>query len=188
MRTEVPPALTGLLRRRSVSGVSGTSRDHPVVWNDVTNFWALTKYEDIRFVSGNPAKFTSTKGITIPDPAQPEPVQEGNLIFSDPPRHRQLRKLINSGFTRRQVTLLEPKVREIVKGILDDIEPSPSLEFADEIASPLPTRLIAEMLGAPPTTGSGSGSGPMRRWVLPIPTSKWTTWWLWASCTSTSPS
>lgn len=122
----------------------------PVVWNDVTNFWALTKYEDVRFVSGHPMAFSSTKGITIPDPAMPSPVQEGNLIFTDPPRHRQLRKLINSGFTRRQVTLLEPKVREIVKGILDDVDPSREYEFADEIASPLPTRMIAEMLGAPP--------------------------------------
>ncbi len=121
----------------------------PVVWNDVANFWALAKYEDIRFVSSSPALFTSTKGISIPDPAQPEPVQEGNLIFTDPPRHRQLRKLINAGFTRRQVTLLEPKVRAIVKGIVDDIDPSMPHEFAEEIASPLPTRLIAEMLGAP---------------------------------------
>jgi len=122
----------------------------PVVWNDVTKFWALTKYEDVRFVSGQPLKFTSTKGITIPDPAQPEPVQEGNLIFTDPPRHRQLRKLINSGFTRRQVTLLEPKVREIVKGIVDHVDTSREYEFAEEIAAPLPTRMIAEMLGAPP--------------------------------------
>jgi len=122
----------------------------PIVWNDATNFWALTKYEDIRYVSGHPLTFTSTKGITIPDPSQPEPVQEGNLIFTDPPRHRQLRKLINSGFTRRQVTLLEPKVREIVKGILDEVDPSREYEFAEEIAAPLPTRLIAEMLGAPP--------------------------------------
>ena len=122
----------------------------PIVWNDATNFWALTKYEDIRYVSGHPLTFTSTKGITIPDPSQPEPVQEGNLIFTDPPRHRQLRKLINSGFTRRQVTLLEPKVREIVKGILDGVDPSREYEFAEEIAAPLPTRLIAEMLGAPP--------------------------------------
>ncbi|HET9565251.1 MAG TPA: cytochrome P450, partial [Mycobacterium sp.] len=53
----------------------------PVVWNDVTKFWALLKYEDIRYVSSNPALFTSTKGITIPDPALPgNPVQEGNLI------------------------------------------------------------------------------------------------------------
>src|ERR1700712_3360882 len=102
----------------------------PVVWNDVTKFWALTKYEDVRFVSGHPGLFTSTKGITIPDPGQPEPVQEGNLIFTDPPRHRQLRKLLNSGFTRRQVTLLEPKVREIVKGILDGVDLTREHEFA----------------------------------------------------------
>lgn len=121
----------------------------PVVWNDVTNFWALLKYEDIRFVSGHPLTFTSTKGITIPDPSQLEPVQEGNLIFTDPPRHRQLRKLINSGFTRRQVQLLEPKVREIVRGIVDNIDPTQTQQFAEDIASPLPTRLIAEMLGAP---------------------------------------
>lgn len=121
----------------------------PVVWNDVTNFWALLKYEDVRYVSGHPLAFSSTKGITIPDPTQPEPVQEGNLIFTDPPRHRQLRKLINSGFTRRQVQLLEPKVRQIVKGIVDGVDPSREYEFAEEIAAPLPTRMIAEMLGAP---------------------------------------
>jgi cytochrome P450 len=122
----------------------------PVCWNDVTKFWALLKYEDIRFVSSSPALFTSTKGITIPDPAMPSPVQEGNLIFSDPPRHRQLRKLINSGFTRRRVAVLEPKIRDIVRGILDGIEPGSVQEFAEEIAAPLPTRMIAELIGAPP--------------------------------------
>ena len=122
----------------------------PVCWNDVTNFWALLKYEDIRFVSSSPALFTSTKGITIPDPAMPSPVQEGNLIFSDPPRHRQLRKLINSGFTRRRVAVLETKIREIVRGILVGVEPGSVHEFAEEIAAPLPTRMIAELIGAPP--------------------------------------
>jgi len=122
----------------------------PVCWNDVTNFWALLKYEDVRFVSSNPALFSSTKGITIPDPALANPVQEGSLIFTDPPRHRQLRKLINAGFTRRQVAILEPKIREIVRGILDGVEPGSTHEFAEEIAAPLPTRIIAELLGAPP--------------------------------------
>ncbi len=122
----------------------------PVCWNDVTNFWALLKYEDIRFVSINPAMFSSANGITIPDPALTNPVQKGSLIFSDPPRHRQLRKLINSGFTRRQVAILEPKIREIVRGILDGIDPGSTHEFAEEIAAPLPTRIIAELLGAPP--------------------------------------
>ena len=38
----------------------------PVCWNDVTNFWALLKYEDIRFVSSSPAMFTSTKASPSP--------------------------------------------------------------------------------------------------------------------------
>jgi cytochrome P450 len=101
-------------------------------------------------VSSNPALFSSTKGVTIPDPAMANPVQQGSLIFTDPPRHRQLRKLINSGFTRRRVAVLEPKIREIVRGILDGIEPDSVHEFAEEIAAPLPTRMIAELIGAPP--------------------------------------
>ncbi|OBK26574.1 cytochrome [Mycobacterium asiaticum] len=122
----------------------------PVHWNDVTKFWALLKYEDIRYVSSTPALFTSTKGISIPDPEMPNPVQEGNLIFTDPPRHRQMRKLINSGFTRRRVAVLEPKIREIVRGVLDEVAPDSVHEFAEEIAAPLPTRMIAELIGAPP--------------------------------------
>ena len=122
----------------------------PVCWNDVTKFWALLKYEDIRYVSTNPDRFSSARGITIPDPVMPNPVQEGNLIFTDPPRHRQLRKLINTGFTRRQVAILEPKVREIVYGVLENVRADSTVEFADELAAPLPTRMIAELLGAPP--------------------------------------
>lgn len=122
----------------------------PVCWNEPTEFWALLKYDDIRFVSTNPAMFSSARGVSIPDPAIPNPVQEGNLIFTDPPRHRQLRKLINSGFTRRQVQLLEPKLREFARRILDKVDPSSTSEFAEEIAAPLPTWMIAELLGARP--------------------------------------
>ncbi|MCV7153046.1 cytochrome P450 [Mycolicibacterium pyrenivorans] len=122
--------------------------DDPVSWNDAAGFWALLKYEDVRFVSTNPALFTSAKGITVPDPAIENPVLDGSLIFTDPPRHRQLRKLINAGFTRRQVAILEPKLRAFARTALDAIDPS-ATEFAEQIAAPLPTRMIAELLGAP---------------------------------------
>jgi cytochrome P450 len=122
----------------------------PVCWNDVTKFWALLKYEDVRFVSSNPGLFSSAYGITLPDPAMPSAAVPGNLIFTDPPRHRQLRKLISAGFTKRQVGLLAVKIRDLVNGILVDVEPEAEFEFAEGIAAPLPTRLIAEILGAPP--------------------------------------
>jgi cytochrome P450 len=121
----------------------------PVCWNDEHGFWALLKYEDIRFVSTNPALFSSAKGITIPDPAVANPVMDGNLIFADPPRHRQLRRLINAGFTRRQVAVLEPKLRSFARAALEAIDPSSGVEFAEQVAAPLPTRMIAELIGAP---------------------------------------
>jgi cytochrome P450 len=119
----------------------------PVCWNDVTKFWALLKYDDVRFVSSHPDTFTSTKGINIPDGRMPSPVQEGNLIFTDPPRHRQLRNLMNPGFTRRQGTLLEPSIRETVGGMLGGIQSDSVHDFVDTIAAPLPAHVIAELLG-----------------------------------------
>lgn len=125
-------------------------RTDPVHWNDEGKFWCLLRYEDIRFVSSNPRLFTSTKGITIPEPGQDDMVQEGNLIFTDPPRHRQLRKLVSAGFTPKQVAALHPKVVEIVTGIMTDVADGGEVEFAERVAAPLPTLLIAELLGAPP--------------------------------------
>jgi cytochrome P450 len=122
----------------------------PVCWNDVTKFWALLRYDDIRFVSTNPALFTSTQGINIPDGDMPTPVQEGNLIFMDPPRHRGLRKLVNFGFTRRRLAMLEPKIRGYVSELLDGITPGSEQEFIEKIAAPLPAHVIAELLGVAP--------------------------------------
>jgi cytochrome P450 len=121
----------------------------PVCWNAEHGFWALLKYEDVRFASTNPALFSSARGITIPDPTLENPVLDGSLIFSDPPRHRQLRKLINTGFTRRQVSILEPKLRAFARSALEAIDPHRGIDFAEQIAAPLPTRMIAELLGAP---------------------------------------
>ena len=35
----------------------------PVCWNDVTDFWALLKYEDVRFVSSSPAAMYCAFGL-----------------------------------------------------------------------------------------------------------------------------
>ena len=45
----------------------------PVCWNDVTKFWALLKYEDIRYVSTEPGTTSPRPVITLPDPAMPTP-------------------------------------------------------------------------------------------------------------------
>jgi cytochrome P450 len=44
---------------------------------------------------------------------------------------------------------LEPRIRELVGGLVERLENGRQLDFAEEVAGPLPTIVIAEMLGAP---------------------------------------
>lgn len=61
----------------------------PVCWNSDAGFWALLKYEAIRFVSTNPALFSSAKRITITDPAMKNAVLEGTRLYTGPLRRRR---------------------------------------------------------------------------------------------------
>lgn len=122
----------------------------PVHWYEPSEFWGLFRYRDVRYVSCNPDLFSSASGVTVPEPGVAPPTQEGNILFTDPPRHRQLRKLVSSGFTPRHVAALETMVERVVEEVLDDVSPGSPYDFAEEIAAPLPTRVIAELLGAPP--------------------------------------
>lgn len=72
------------------------------------------------------------------------------FIFSDPPRHTRLRNLIAKAFTPRSVANLEPRVRELGRGMLDAVLDRGTMDLAAEFAGPLPMIVIAEMLGIPP--------------------------------------
>ena len=70
-------------------------------------------------------------------------------LFLDPPRHTQLRRLINQGFTPRLVRALEPRIRQVVDELLDAVVEKESFDAVADLAYPLPAIVIAEMLGLP---------------------------------------
>jgi cytochrome P450 family 142 subfamily A polypeptide 1 len=118
-------------------------KESPVHWDERNNLWAIARHEDLAFISTHPELFCSGEGYRPgvgPDPS---------LISQDPPRHTQLRRLINKGFTPRMVAQLEPHVRELVRRTLDKIAPRGGCDFVEEVATPLPMLVIAELLGFP---------------------------------------
>ena len=138
----------------------------PVYWNEGgdnwNGFWAITKYEDVRFISRNPELFISSKGIAGPgirpealaemmqnDPANAAQATGGNasVITMDPPRHVKMRLLVNKGFTPRAVNALEPEIRRITNEILDKIAGTGECDFVLEVASQLPLAVICGMMG-----------------------------------------
>lgn len=124
-------------------------REAPVYWHEERGFWALSRYEDVRFVSIHPELFTSTQGVMIPDEGAMTPDRQDLMIFADPPRHRRLRTVMKTRFTPGRIVHLEPRIREIARGVVEGITRGPVIDFAEQVAAPLPTVVIAELLGAP---------------------------------------
>jgi cytochrome P450 len=67
----------------------------------------------------------------------------------DPPQHRQYRNLVSHAFTPRAIDRLRGRVATITQELLDEAQSVGTMDFATEIAYPLPTIVIAEMLGVP---------------------------------------
>ncbi len=128
-------------------------REDPVHWNpeaDGSGFWAVTRYEDIRHVHRNVEVFSSEIGGTSLEDLDPEHVEaRKSLIDMDPPRHDQLRGLINRRFTPRAVYVWEEQVRKVTREVLDAALSRGEFDFVREISSEIPMQIFAEILGVP---------------------------------------
>ncbi|GHO45847.1 cytochrome P450 [Ktedonospora formicarum] len=84
-----------------------------------------------------------------------------SLQFLDPPRHHQLRRLVSQAFTPRVVEQLVAHITSVVSELLDSLHSSDRLiDFATQIASPLPALVIASLLGVSPHR-----QNDFRRWA-----------------------
>jgi len=72
-----------------------------------------------------------------------------SMVFLDPPRHTQLRNLVNKAFTPRMVTDFMPRITAITNELLSNLGTSGELDIVNDIAVPLPVRVIAEIIGIP---------------------------------------
>jgi cytochrome P450 len=72
-----------------------------------------------------------------------------NLIWTDPPKHRQLRGLVNQAFTPKTVARLRPRVADIAAELITGL-PNGDVDIVDALAYPLPVTVIAELLGVSP--------------------------------------
>jgi cytochrome P450 len=128
-------------------------REDPVHWNpepDGAGFWAVTRYEDIRFVHRHPEIYSSELGGTSLEDLEPEHIEaRKSMLDMDPPRHDELRGLIGRRFTPRAVTVWEDQVRRVTNEVLDRALPMGSFDFVREVSSEIPMQVFAEILGVP---------------------------------------
>jgi cytochrome P450 len=124
---------------------------HPVYRNPRTGLWAISRYDDVYEALREPRLFSSRR-IGVP-PGAPGTSERRMpmMILMDPPEHDELRNLVNRAFTPRRIAALEPRVRQIARELIDGFAERGSCDLWAEFAAPLPTTVIAELLGIPPS-------------------------------------
>lgn len=103
---------------------------------DVPGFWALTKYDDVHAAYRDPATFSSAQGILLrPGEYGADPGGGRTLALTDPPRHRQLRGLVDNWFTVRSVRILELEMRDVAREVVMRALDRETCDFVTEIAA-----------------------------------------------------
>jgi cytochrome P450 len=138
-----------------------TLRDErPVSWHPplegtlipapVDGVWAITRNEDIAYVSKHPEIFSSAQGVQIE--AVPEDILDAaeSFLGMDGHMHSELRRLISSVFTPRQVKAIQDQVANQAVGIVDDLLKTADGDFVEQVSKRLPMWTIYEMVGLPP--------------------------------------
>jgi cytochrome P450 len=131
--------------------------EQPVFYADAFDVWVVSRYEDVRRVLMDPTRFSSAFQIRTPHAPAPgvtEILAAGHpevpaLLNEDPPAHRRTRDLVAKTFTPRRIALLEPQITAIVGELLDAMEPRGHADLVTDLATPLPLRVICELIGFP---------------------------------------
>ena len=121
---------------------------------DGPGFWVVTKYADVVTVGRDGAHLLLRPEARRRRRARRVQTndfeQGGNLMLTmDAPEHTRYRKLVNRGFTPRQIGALEDRIREQTNAILDEVIEQGTSDFVVDVAAELPLQVIAEMLGVP---------------------------------------
>lgn len=72
------------------------------------------------------------------------------FIFTDPPEHTWLRRLIMHQFTPQRIAGMRAHVEQIVHALLDAKKHERQLDLVQDVAYPLPVTIICRLLGVPP--------------------------------------
>ena len=120
----------------------------PLYHNPEIGFWALSRFDDVLAGLADWDALSSAKGTLI------EQIKSGNpppdmMIFNDPPRHEQLRRLIGRAFTPRRVVGLENEIRSMCATWLDPLVTAGGGEVVADLAGRLPSAVISTLLGVP---------------------------------------
>ena len=134
-------------------------RDHEPIswWNEHDGgkgFWAVTRYEDLLYVSQHVELFSSAQGITLEEIEGEDFHLRRNMLEYDPPEHTRYRRLVSKPFSRREVYGYEDGIRQLARDVVLDAQGlGDRFDYVDRVAKQLPMKMLGRLLGVPDSDG-----------------------------------
>jgi cytochrome P450 len=125
----------------------------------------LSRYDDVVAVYRD-ARASSDKKVEFKPKFGDSPLYEHHttsLVFSDPPLHTRVRRLIMGALNQRAIARMEGQVGTLVAGLLDHFAPGETIDVIERFAARIPVEVIGNLLDIP-----HAERGPLRAWSLAI--------------------
>jgi cytochrome P450 len=128
----------------------------PLYHNAAYDFYALSRFDDVLAASTDWRTYSSARGTVLEMiDTSPEGAAMfggdggGMMIFMDPPRHDDLRRLVSRAFTPRRVAALDARIRELCGDFLDPQIGAGGFDFLEDFGAKIPAMVIGALLGVP---------------------------------------
>jgi hypothetical protein len=123
----------------------------PVYRNERRDFYALTRFDDVAAALRDWQGFSSSAGVR---PDELLELQGPSIIAMVPPRHRELRQVIQPAFLPQAIAGLEPHVERKALKLLEQIESETEVDIMEAFVKRLPVLVICELMGLPEIDGA----------------------------------
>ena len=113
------------------------------------DFWALTRYSDVKSALKDHHTFSSKAmdSLLKPDWLSEDCHRDLYLLTKDPPIHTHRRTIINKTFTNHVVKTLTPLMREAAEVLTRKLENSEEIDFIDNFSFPYAGKIINSIIG-----------------------------------------
>lgn len=113
--------------------------------------WFLTRHRDIDAILHDRERFSVDHRNLKRGPEQDLSYDDlPVLLFRDPPQHTRWRRLLSQGLTPAHIEAYRPRLAQLIDDHLDLLQDKGETDFLPDVAIPIPSQAIAEILGMPP--------------------------------------
>lgn len=119
----------------------------PVVYLSAHDIYAITRYDDVKRTLNRWQEFSNASGVGFNETINTSIA--GSLIGSDPPLHRHYRMIMERPLTPAALKQVRNRINFLATEIVKAAGDKGQVEAVSELASCIPTKLVAELVGLP---------------------------------------